>query len=57
MAALYLASISEKEFPEFVRELPGLVSPHAAYLEQLWRREGSWVSNAGNKVVRVPVSL
>lgn len=57
MADLYLATIAENEFWEFVRQLPGLVTPYEAYLEQLDRKATRWTATAGNAVVYVPVSL
>jgi len=57
MAILYLAMISEKEHREFVSELPGLLTPYAAHVEQVGRKAASWTAAPGNEVVYVYISI
>ncbi|WP_395707944.1 hypothetical protein [Reyranella sp.] len=56
MAIKYLAAIPESDFAEFARVVPKLLTPHAAYAEQVGRREAEWLRTPGNTVELVLVT-
>jgi hypothetical protein len=56
-ATLWLAKISERDFPEFERRVKGLRGPYAAYLEHLERRAVQWQSKPGSEVIPVSVTV
>ena len=53
---LWLADISEDDFPEFSRRVRGIFGPYEAYLEHLDRRRARWEATPGNVVIQVPVT-
>jgi hypothetical protein len=57
MTMICIAEIAENDFSEMARCVPGLLTPHAAYVAQLAWREADWKGdNSGHETLRVAVT-